>query len=119
MCGRYRQARDPREVAEFLERVNPFRNRAPSWNIAPAQDALVVHRHPETGKRHLDALRWGLVPHWAKDLSGGARMIDARAEGAADRTAFRAAVSKRRCLVPADGFYEWRAGAIPGAGGLW
>jgi putative SOS response-associated peptidase YedK len=64
MCGRYRQTRDPREVAEFFEAVNPLPNRAPSWNIAPTQDALVVRRHPEIGARHLDALRWGLVPSW-------------------------------------------------------
>jgi putative SOS response-associated peptidase YedK len=63
MCGRYRQARDSREVAEFFETVNPLPNRPPSWNIAPTQDALVVRRHPETGARHLGALRWGLVPH--------------------------------------------------------
>jgi putative SOS response-associated peptidase YedK len=63
MCGRYRQARDPREVAEVFETVNPLPNRPPSWNIAPTQDALVVRRLPETGARQLGALRWGLVPH--------------------------------------------------------
>jgi putative SOS response-associated peptidase YedK len=115
MCGRYRQARSAAELAEIFETVNPIPNRAPSWNIAPTQDALVVRRHPETGARHLDALRWGLVPHWAKDPSSGARMINARAEGVADRPAFRAAFAKRRCLVPADGFYEWRASAAPKA----
>jgi putative SOS response-associated peptidase YedK len=115
MCGRYRQARDPREVAEFFEAVNPLPNRTPSWNIAPMQDALVVRRHPDTGARHLDALRWGLVPSWEKEPSGGARLINARAEGVAERPAFRAAFARRRCLVPADGFYEWRAGAGPRA----
>jgi putative SOS response-associated peptidase YedK len=115
MCGRYRQARDPREVAEFFDTVNPFPNTPPRWNIAPTQAALVVRRHPETGARHLDALRWGLVPHWAKDLSVGARLINARAEGVAGRPSFRAAFAKRRCLVPADGFYEWRKGDGPKA----
>jgi putative SOS response-associated peptidase YedK len=115
MCGRYRQARDPREVAEFFNTVNPFPN-TPRWNIAPTQDALVVRRHPETGARHLDALRWGLVPHWAKDLSIGARMVNARAETVADRPGFRDAFARgRRCLVPADGFYEWRKGESPKA----
>jgi len=99
-------------VAEFFETVNPFPNTPPRWNIAPTQDALVVRRHPETGARHLDALRWGLVPQWAKDLSIGARMINARAETVAERPGFRDAFNRgRRCLVPADGFYEWRAGA--------
>jgi putative SOS response-associated peptidase YedK len=116
MCGRYRQARDPREVAEFFDTVNPLPNRPPSWNIAPTQDALVVRRHPETGARHLDALRWGLVPHWAKDLSIGPRMVNARAETVAERPGFRDAFARSlRCLVPADGFYEWRAGAGPQA----
>jgi putative SOS response-associated peptidase YedK len=116
MCGRYRQARDPREVAEFFGTVNPFPNTPPRWNIAPTQDALVVRRHPETGARHLDALRWGLVPHWAKDPSIGAHMINARAETVAERPGFRDAFARgRRCLVPADGFYEWRPWAGPKA----
>jgi len=116
MCGRYRLARDPREVAEFFDTVNVFPNTPPRWNIAPMQDALVVRRHPETGARHLDALRWGLVPHWAKDLSVGVRMINARAETVAERRGFRDAFARgRRCLVPADGFYEWRAGDAPRA----
>jgi putative SOS response-associated peptidase YedK len=116
MCGRYRQARAPGEVAEFFETVNPIPNRPPSWNIAPTQDALAVRRHPETGARHLDALRWGLVPHWAKDTSIAARLINARAETVATTPAFRDAFARgRRCLVPADGFYEWRAGEEPKA----
>jgi putative SOS response-associated peptidase YedK len=114
MCGRYRQARDPREVAEFFDTVNPFPDTPPRWNIAPTQDALVVRRHPETGARHLDPLRWGLVPHWAKDPSGGTQMINARPEAVAERTAFRVAFARRRCLVPADGFYEWTK--APGGG---
>lgn len=109
MCGRYRQSRAPGEVAEYFETVNPLPNRAPSWNIAPTQDALVVRRHPETGARHLDTLRWGLVPAWSKDAKGAARMINARAETVAEKPAFRDVFAKRRCLVPADGFYEWLA----------
>lgn len=109
MCGRYRQSRAPGEVAEYFETVNPLPNLAPSWNIAPTQAALVVRRHPESGARHLDALRWGLVPAWAKDDRGAARMINARAETVAEKPAFRDSFVKRRCLVPADGFYEWAA----------
>lgn len=71
----------------------------------------MVRRHPETGERHLDALRWGLVPRWAKDLSVGMRMINARGESVAGKPAFRDAFRRRRCIVPVDGFYEWRQGA--------
>ena len=109
MCGRYFQQRGPAAVARYFETVNPVPNLAPSWNRAPTQDALVVRRHPETGARHLDALRWGLVPRWAKDPAIGSRMINARAESLAERPAFRDAFAKRRCIVTADGFYEWRA----------
>ncbi len=82
---------------------------APRWNIAPTQPAaIVVARARPT----LTLMRWGLVPHWATDLSGGARMINARAETVASKPAFREALQRRRCLVPADGFYEWRASAV-------
>ena len=108
MCGRYFQQRGPASVARYFETVNPLPNFAASWNRAPTQDAMVVRRHPETGLRHLDPLRWGLVPRWAKDASGAAKMINARSESVAEKPAFREAFRKRRCLVTADGFYEWR-----------
>jgi putative SOS response-associated peptidase YedK len=108
MCGRYFQQRGPASVARYFETVNPLPNFAASWNRAPTQDAMVVRRHPETGARHLDPLRWGLVPRWAKDASGAAKMINARSESVAEKPAFREAFRKRRCLVTADGFYEWR-----------
>jgi putative SOS response-associated peptidase YedK len=109
MCGRYFQQRGPAAVARYFETVNPVPNLAPSWNRAPTQEALAVRRHPETGARHLDPLRWGLVPRWAKDPAIGSRMINARAESLAGKPAFRDAYAKRRCIVTADGFYEWRA----------
>jgi putative SOS response-associated peptidase YedK len=108
MCGRYFQQRGPASVARYFETVNPLPNIAASWNRAPTQDALVVRRHPETGARHLDALRWGLVPRWAKDPAVGSKMINARSEGITEKPSFRDAFRKRRCLVTADGFYEWR-----------
>jgi putative SOS response-associated peptidase YedK len=112
MCGRYRLAMAPGEVAEFFETVNPFPNTAPRWNIAPTQDALVVRRNPDTGARHLDALRWGLIPRWVKDLKAARQPINARAETVAASPMFRDAFARgRRCLVPADGFYEWCQGA--------
>lgn len=109
MCGRYFQQRGPASVAAYFEAVNATPNLAPSWNRAPTQDGLVLRRHPETGARHLDVLRWGLVPRWAKDPTVGSRMINARSESLAERPAFRDAFARRRCLVTADGFYEWRA----------
>lgn len=115
MCGRYRQSRAPGEVAEWFETVNPLPNRGPSWNLAPTQDALVVLRHPDTGRRHLEVLRWGLVPHWSKDAKGGARLINARAETVAEKPSFRDAFRRHRCVVPADGFYEWHAVGPRGA----
>jgi len=78
---------------------------APRWNVAPTQPALVVVARP---RPTLVLMRWGLVPHWADDLRAGARMINARAETAAGSRAFREPLRRRRCLVVADGFYEWR-----------
>ena len=108
MCGRYFLQRDPAGLVDYFETANPTPNHAASWNVAPTQDSLVVRRNPETGARSLDSLRWGLVPRWAKDDTGGARLINARADGVASKPSFRDALAKRRCLVPADGFYEWR-----------
>lgn len=79
----------------------------PRFNIAPTQDAPVV-RQDDDGTRMLVLLRWGLIPSWAKDISMGARMINARSETVEEKPVFRAAFRRRRCLVPADGFFEWR-----------
>lgn len=108
MCGRFFLQRDPAGLARYFETVNPTPNHAASWNVAPTQDSLVVRRHPETGERHLDMLRWGLVPRWAKDTKDAARLMNARADTVAEKPSFRDAFQKRRCLVPMDGFYEWR-----------
>lgn len=109
MCGRYFLQRDPAGLARYFETSNPTPNFAATWNMAPTQPGLVVRRHPESGARHLDVLRWGLVPRWAKDASGAARLMNARADGVATRPSFREAFRRRRCLIPMDGFYEWRA----------
>lgn len=79
--------------------------RGPNYNTAPTTGVYVVHE--DESSRHLDVFRWGLVPSWAKDVSVGQRMINARAETVADKPAFRAAFQRRRCILPADGFYEW------------
>jgi putative SOS response-associated peptidase YedK len=84
-------------------------NIAPNWNTAPTQASAVVRRHPDTGERRLDPLRWGLLPHFTKDLKAATRPINARAETVATSGMFRGALASRRCLVPADAFYEWKA----------
>ena len=81
----------------------------PRYNLAPTQEAPAVLAGPDGGRR-LGLMRWGLVPRWAEDPSIGSRMINARAETAGAKPAFRDAFRRRRCLIPADGFYEWRAG---------
>ncbi|OGA41352.1 MAG: hypothetical protein A3G24_06300 [Betaproteobacteria bacterium RIFCSPLOWO2_12_FULL_62_13] len=107
MCGRYALygpvSRKNRETFEFREREIDFGAR---YNAAPTQNLPVYRVHPERG-RELTLLRWGLVPAWAKDPSIGARMINARAETVAEKSAFRSAFRRRRCLVPMSGFYEW------------
>jgi putative SOS response-associated peptidase YedK len=78
------------------------------YNVAPTQQVVAVRLRPDAEKRELVLLRWGLIPHWADDPSIGNRMINARAETVADKPAYRQAFKKRRCLVVADGFYEWK-----------
>jgi putative SOS response-associated peptidase YedK len=111
VCGRYVLA-SPGEVIAGYFRLAEVPEYAPRYNIAPTQAALVV-RETQDGEREAVLLRWGLIPSWAKDPTIGSRMINARAEGLPDKPSFRAAFRRRRCLVPADGFYEWR----PAAGG--
>jgi putative SOS response-associated peptidase YedK len=106
MCGRYVLASPGAVIAEHF-RLAEVPDYPPHYNIAPTQTALVVRETPD-GEREGALLRWGLVPFWAKDPSIGSRMINARAEGLPDNRAYRAAFKRRRCLVPADGFYEWQ-----------
>lgn len=93
MCGRFVQQIPPARVGEMFD-VDPalaaLPNAPPRYNAAPTQDLMVVRRHPETGARHLSLLKWGLVPSFAKDTSGGARLINARAETAPEKLSFRA-----------------------------
>lgn len=106
MCGRFTLATPAEQIAALfgLEEVPEL---APRYNIAPGQPIAVV-RLSGSGRRELIWARWGLVPAWARDPALGARMINARCETVAEKPAFRAALKQRRCLVPADGFYEWR-----------
>jgi putative SOS response-associated peptidase YedK len=109
MCGRYASFLPGEAVARLFHTVNPLPNLAPSWNVAPTQSAMVVRRHPETGERHLDLLQWGLLPNWSKEPEKAQRPINARAETVATSGLFRGAFNARRCIVPADAFYEWKA----------
>ncbi len=93
-------------MQQFLLDMAP--DLVPRYNIAPTQPVSVVRIAPDGGRRELVALRWGLVPSWAKDPKIGNRMINARAETVAQKPAFRAAFRRRRCLVAADGYYEWQ-----------
>jgi putative SOS response-associated peptidase YedK len=113
MCGRFTltTSREVLARAFDLEEVPAL---APRFNVAPGQDVATIW-HPPDEQRALRMRRWGLVPHWARDAKIGSRLINARAETAAEKPAFRVALRRRRCLVPADGFYEWSArGRSPG-----
>ena len=106
MCGRYALHAHPDVIVlQFGLAAAP--QMKPRFNIAPTQEAPVV-RVSAAQNRELALLRWGLIPSWSKDPSIGARMINARAETAAEKPSFRNAFRRRRCLVPADGYYEWK-----------
>lgn len=107
MCGRYVSARPADDLADHF-RAEPPEEPAlpPSYNVAPTDPVYAVLERD--GQRRLTVVRWGLVPSWAKDPRIGARLINARRETVADKPAFRAAYARRRCLVPADGYYEWQ-----------
>ncbi|MBD2100164.1 SOS response-associated peptidase [Leptolyngbya sp. FACHB-261] len=107
MCGRFSQTRSAAIVAEAfqLAEVPPL---DPRYNIAPTQPVAVIRCTAEQPQRQLQQLRWGLIPSWAKDASIGSKLINARAETVAEKPSFRSAFSQRRCLVLADGFYEWQ-----------
>ena len=106
MCGRFVSATPPDQVADYFGTEAAEAVLEPSWNVAPTKDVYAVLADGST--RHLDAFHWGLVPRWAKELKIGARMINARADTLATKNAYKPAFQKRRCLIPADGFYEWR-----------
>jgi putative SOS response-associated peptidase YedK len=107
MCGRYRLSRRKQIIEEHFDSVSGEEDWTPRYNIAPTQPVPVIRQHPKEPIRELSMIRWGLIPSWAKDPSGSARMINARAETASTKPAFRDAMKSRRCLIPADGFYEW------------
>ena len=116
MCGRFRVARSKEILEEAFgaeesvsadESLSPL-DWSPRYNVAPGQAVVAVRQDAARPARRLSLLRWGLIPAWAKEAAIGYKMINARSETAADKPAFREALRKRRCLIPADGFYEWK-----------
>jgi putative SOS response-associated peptidase YedK len=107
MCGRFTQMMTWAEL-HALYNIHNSVNLKPNYNVAPTQEIPVVRHSPESEERWLDMLRWGLVPFWAKDVKIGYSMINAMAETVATKPAFRDAFKSRRCIIPADGFYEWK-----------
>lgn len=136
MCGRMTQITDPADVARIFDaevRLDTAdADSAPRYNVAPTSPLTIVRQRPEEG-RTVEQVRWGLIPSFAKDAKGAARMINARAETVATSPAFRSSFARRRCIVPSDGFYEWRRtggpkqpyfvhppeGAVLAMAGLW
>jgi putative SOS response-associated peptidase YedK len=108
MCGRFALRTSVPEIARLLGIEGPVPAFTPRYNIAPTQKVPVCIA-AANDERQLVPMRWGLIPHWASDARFGARTINARAETVAVKPAFRAAFRRRRCLVPADGYYEWRS----------
>jgi putative SOS response-associated peptidase YedK len=111
MCGRFVSSSPPDELARYFD-VEQVSETVldPSFNVAPTNDVYVVVE--DGGVRRLDTFHWGLVPFWAKDLKTGQKMINARAETMAEKNAYKHAYKKRRCIIPADGFFEWQK--LPG-----
>jgi len=107
MCGRFTLIAPGESIADLFG-LSEIPNIAPRYNIAPTQPVAAVRVSQKSGERELTYFHWGLIPRWAKDVSIGSRMINARSETAAEKPSFRVAMKYRRCLVPADGFYEWQ-----------
>jgi putative SOS response-associated peptidase YedK len=134
MCGRYASTRSAADLADLFEALDEVEGElAPDYNVAPTDPVPVVRRSARVTESVLSVARWGLVPAWAPDTSGAARMINARAETVASSRAFAVPFAQRRCLVPADGWYEWRRhaegkqayfmtrtdGSVLAFGGIW
>jgi len=108
MCGRYRLSRRKQLVEEYFD-CGPWDEEwSPRYNIAPAQPIPVIRQNPKKPVREPALMKWGLIPHWAKTPSIATNTINAKSETAATKPAFRDPLKLRRCLIPADGFYEWR-----------
>lgn len=110
MCGRFVSATPPDQLAAYFDAALAAPELAASYNVAPTNDVYAVVQTAQG--RQLEAVHWGLVPSWAKDVKLGQKMINARADTLATKSAFKTSFAKRRCIIPADGFYEWQV--VPG-----
>src|SRR6185369_8632936 len=110
MCGRITQKSNPKILGlKIGSLVEPLFEMPPRYNGAPSQEHWVIRQHPETGERTLDRLTWGLIPGWIKEASPRVKPINATAERVATAPMFRRAYAKRRCILPIDNFFEWKA----------
>ena len=107
MCGRYATTKTGADLGALFDAVDVSESLTPSWNVAPTDPVPLVRVSQSRRERVVDTARWGLLPPWAKDQRGGARMINARSETVATSPAFAPSFARRRCLVPADGWFEW------------
>jgi putative SOS response-associated peptidase YedK len=108
MCGRYRLSRRKQIIEEQFDTQPWDDDWSPRYNIAPTQPVPVIRQHPKERVRQISTMHWGLIPHWAKDPAIAMSTINAKSETAATKPAFRDPLKLRRCLIPSDGFYEWR-----------
>jgi putative SOS response-associated peptidase YedK len=108
VCGRYRLSRRKQIIEEHFDTADWQDDWSPRYNVAPTQAVPVIRQHPQEPVRQLSIMRWGFIPSWAKDASRSAGMINARSETASAKPAFRDSLKSRRCLIPTDGFYEWK-----------
>jgi putative SOS response-associated peptidase YedK len=115
VCGRYRLTAKERWLSQYFNLSLEDVAWAARWNIAPTQEVATIRQDRRQPKRLFTLMRWGLIPYWAKDASIAARTINAMSETAAEKPTFKDAMRRRRCLIPADGFYEWRRA---GGGGV-
>ena len=112
MCGRYRLSRRKQIIEEYYDCAPWDEDWSPRYNIAPTQPVPVIRQHPKEPIRQLSSMRWGLIPNWARDASIANSTINAKSETAAMKPTFRDPLRFRRCLIPADGFYEWKRSAM-------
>ncbi len=110
MCGRYRLSRRKEPIQEYFDTTDEV-DWEPRYNIAPSQDVGIIRQDRAKPERRFALARWGLIPYWAKDSRMGNKMINTRSVTVTEKPAFREAFESRRCLIPADGFYEWKRAA--------
>ena len=108
MCGRYRLSRRKQIIEEHFDAADWQDDWSPRYNIAPTQHVPVIRQHPKKPVRQISLMKWGLIPTWARDTSIASSTINAKSETASTKPAFRDLLKFRRCLIPADGFYEWK-----------